>query len=122
MLGSIEQKLGLYDDAAARVQRALELERQLHGPKHASVAARLHDLGGIEVDRSRLDEAELFITASIGIAIGGVVAPDDAAASSARASASRCTWISPEPIATSSCSPAVALPMPRRSAAACWNS
>ena len=58
VLGIIEQKLGMYDDAAARVQRALELERQQHGPKHASVAARLHDLGGIEVDRSRLDEAE----------------------------------------------------------------
>jgi serine/threonine-protein kinase len=58
VLGSIDQKLGLYDEAAARFQRAIDIERELHGPRHANVAARLHDLGNVEIDRSRLDEAE----------------------------------------------------------------
>jgi eukaryotic-like serine/threonine-protein kinase len=58
ILGSIDRKLGLYDEAAERFQRALDLERQLHGPRHANVADRLHDLGDTELERSRLDDAE----------------------------------------------------------------
>jgi eukaryotic-like serine/threonine-protein kinase len=58
ILGSIDRKLGLYDEAAVQFERALEIERRLNGPRHANVAARLHDLGDTEVDRSRLVQAE----------------------------------------------------------------
>ncbi|MGH7507297.1 MAG: serine/threonine-protein kinase, partial [Longimicrobiales bacterium] len=57
VLGSIDHKLGLYDDAAGRFQRALALERQVHGPRHRDVAARLHDLGNTEIERSHVAEA-----------------------------------------------------------------
>jgi serine/threonine-protein kinase len=60
VLGSIDKKLGLYEEAAERFQRALEIERRLHGPRDSSVAARLHDLGETALDRSRIEEAQKY--------------------------------------------------------------
>ena len=58
VLGSINRKLGRYDEAATRFERALELERTLHGDRHARVAALLHELGLTAFDQSRMDDAE----------------------------------------------------------------
>jgi serine/threonine-protein kinase len=58
VLGSINRKLGRYDEAATRLQRALELERTLHGDQNAKVAAILNELGLTAFDQSRMDDAE----------------------------------------------------------------
>ncbi len=56
-LGSVEIRLGIYDDAERNSKRALELFRQELGPDHPQVATVLTNLGRTWLERGRAAEA-----------------------------------------------------------------
>lgn len=63
-LGSVEVRLGLYDDAERNSKRALELYRQELGPDHPQVATVLTNLGNTWLERGRATDArDVFLEA-----------------------------------------------------------
>lgn len=55
-LGRIYENLGLFDEASAQVEHAVELRRSLHGERHPRVAEALTDLARIRILQQRADE------------------------------------------------------------------
>lgn len=57
-IGRVYDGLGLYNDAATALEKALQLRIQLYGPQHAEVADALLSLGQVLIAQGRLDEAD----------------------------------------------------------------
>lgn len=61
-IGRVYEGLGLYDDAAAALEKALRLRIQLYGEQHAEVADARVSLGEVLVDQGKLDQAAEQLT------------------------------------------------------------
>jgi eukaryotic-like serine/threonine-protein kinase len=58
VFGQVYTNLGLYDRSLPLLQRVLEHQRALHGPRHPAVAAATAELGDVLLKLGRIDEAE----------------------------------------------------------------
>jgi len=61
------ERLGLYDKAGPIARDALELRRQLLGPRHPDVGATLSTLGWIQRQRGERDEARALLREAVSI-------------------------------------------------------
>lgn len=61
IMGGVYARLGEYDTAAGLLRSALELRRQLHGPRHPEVAESLQSLAVLAWMRGRYDRAETLL-------------------------------------------------------------
>jgi serine/threonine protein kinase/tetratricopeptide (TPR) repeat protein len=64
-MGTVYRKLGLYEEAEPKLQRALELRRAVPGVPAADLAAALGDLADLHLDQARYKEAEAAITEAL---------------------------------------------------------
>ena len=64
-MGTVYRKLGLYEEAEPKLQRALELRRASPGAPVAELAAALGDLADLYLDQARYQEAEAAITEAL---------------------------------------------------------
>jgi eukaryotic-like serine/threonine-protein kinase len=90
-IGRTYLSLGLLDAAEVQLRRALEQRRELHGPRHRSVAYSLCDLGDVLYARQSLDEAQQVIEQALGIfrEVSGARS-SDAASALTRLGAAQC--------------------------------
>jgi serine/threonine-protein kinase len=58
VFGRVYANLGVYDQAASQLRRALADRRAMHGPRHPEVAAAMDELGLTLIQQNKLDEAE----------------------------------------------------------------
>jgi non-specific serine/threonine protein kinase/serine/threonine-protein kinase len=66
-MGTVYRSLGLYPQAQDMLEKALRLLRGLHGERHLFVADALHNLGIVQSDQSRLDEAGALFREAVDI-------------------------------------------------------
>ena len=66
-LGRVYVNLGLYDQAAAQLERALSEQRALTGDRHPATAAVLDELGLLRTHQGRLEEADSVLTAALAV-------------------------------------------------------
>ncbi len=81
-IGRVFLNLGAFDQAAAPLERALELARQTHGPEHPEVAAALHKLGELEFERARYEPSRRFAEGALAMRRRTLPAGDPAIADS----------------------------------------
>ena len=65
VLGRIYANLGLYDQAASQLERALEEQRALTGPRHVATAASTDELGQLRYHQGRMDEADSLLAQAL---------------------------------------------------------
>ncbi len=75
-IGRVYRSLGLYDQAVAMLENALEIMRGFYGGDHLIVADALHNLGVVYDDQSRYEEAASLFRQSMEIR-GKKLGPDD---------------------------------------------
>jgi tetratricopeptide (TPR) repeat protein len=66
-IGTVYRSLGLYDQAAPMLEKALEITRGLYGSEHLFVADALHNLGIVCDDQGRYEEAAAYFRQSLEI-------------------------------------------------------
>ncbi|HUQ80470.1 MAG TPA: serine/threonine-protein kinase [Gemmatimonadaceae bacterium] len=66
-MGRVYVNLGMYDQAAAELQRALAEQRALTGDRHAATAAVLDELGQARDHQGRYAEADSLLSAALGL-------------------------------------------------------
>jgi serine/threonine-protein kinase len=66
-LGRVYVNLGLYDQAAAQLQRALTEQRALTGDRDIATAVALDELGQARNQQGRYDEADSLLTAALEV-------------------------------------------------------
>ena len=67
VIGRIDHRLGLYDEAEPLLVEALELRRQNLADDHPDLATSLHNLAALWRDRGRWDEAEPYFQEALAI-------------------------------------------------------
>ena len=67
VLGRVYASLGLYDRAAPLLQRSLEQRRTLYGPRHATVAAAMDQLGEVLGDQNNFQQAEPLLREALAL-------------------------------------------------------
>jgi len=72
-IGRSYQSLGAYDEAERHLRQALELEQSIHrgdgAARHPDVVDAMIALGGLMVDRGRIDEGESLLNQALATAI-----------------------------------------------------
>src|SRR3546814_6904068 len=61
IIGGVYAQLGEYEPADKLLRRALELRRQLHGPRHPDVSESLHSLAVLTWLQGSHDDAETML-------------------------------------------------------------
>ncbi len=67
VLGRVYSNLGLYDEAAALVERSVTLRRGLHGDRHLSVATTETQLADVYQDLGQYQAAESLLTRALAL-------------------------------------------------------
>src|SRR5690606_12791661 len=67
VLGRVYSNLGLYDEAAALVERSVTLRRGLHGDRHLGVATTETQLADVYQDLGRYQAAESLLTRALAL-------------------------------------------------------
>jgi serine/threonine protein kinase/Tfp pilus assembly protein PilF len=66
-VGRVYKNLGLYEEAGAQLEEALDLRRRPHGGTQHDVATNLVDLASLYIDEARYEEAEPLLQESLRI-------------------------------------------------------
>jgi serine/threonine protein kinase len=66
-IGKVYQNLGLYEEAAPQLERALELRRSVSSADDVAAATLLADLGDLYYVKGRYDEAEAMLTEALAV-------------------------------------------------------
>ncbi len=66
-IGKVYQNLGLYDEAAPHLEKALELRRGVSGADDVAAATLLTDLADLYIDKGRYDDAESMLKEALAV-------------------------------------------------------
>jgi len=78
VLGRVYSNLGLFDRSAPLLQRALDQQRAVHGPRHPAVAEAMDRLGDVLAKQNEFDRAEPLLREALAqrrALLGDVSAP-----------------------------------------------